>query len=640
MLARRMEGLAHGASHAGRPLLEEVPTYAYRMSADRIIYCLERVSDYRDFERLCSALLAGTDYPGIDPLGGTGDGGRDAIVRTDGSGRRVIFAYTVRGDWETKLRSDCKRVQELAHHPKVFVFVCTEALNAADKDRAHELVSKKFGWTLDLYDLERLRLQLVSPQRHLLAQHPSIFTSSFFPQSGGQSLAESRDTVLIDHVDADHALATWLSRRLTLAGYRTWCRGTAPLAGEDPDASVRKLIELRGCQYLPVVSEASLNEALFLERCALAAAKESFVLPCSCTSNGDPRLPSRLKSVAAANFAASWSDGLAQALARLTALGIRPELAGDLGRQIALRDYLPTRVTVAKPEPVFANMFSLHLPAAMLITDLTRSLTAAETTELRGRWAFVEVSPGRLVSFSTHPPGSLPLRDHRQRPEFSWVDASRKEGKSTEDLAKELVRRSLEMVCAQKGLQYCADREVFFFPERQEGEWNQSFRHVDGRQTRVQLTGERNKTRGDTIQTTLYQLAPRIRPQREADGTWVVVLNIYVRVTDAAGKPFEGKEISRRRKAVTKGWWNNHFLARLLGIIQALETREGHIEVGEGNRAVIVDTAPLSWQCPVGLDVEALSGQVDLGEELAEFRTRDDEDSDDATSSTTEVPAA
>lgn len=610
------------------------------MSADRIVYCLERVSDYRDFERLCSAILAGTDYPGIDPLGGTGDGGRDAIIRTDSSGRRIVFAYTVRGDWDTKLKSDCKRVKELGHNPSVFVFVCTEALNAAEKDRAHDLVSKNYGWTLDLYDLERLRVQLVSPQRHLLAQHPSIFTPPFFPQSGGQSLAESRDTILIDHVDADHALATWLSRRLTLAGYRTWCRGTAPMAGEDPDNSVRKLIELRGCQYLPVVSEASLADALFLERCALAAAKESFVLPCSCTSGLDPRLPSRMKSVAAANFAGSWNDGLAQVLARMATLGIRPDLEGDLGKQIALRDYLPIRVTVAKPEPVYANMFALQLPAAMLIHDLTRSLTEAETAELRGRWAFVELSPGRLVSFSSRPQGSLPLRDHRQHTEFSWADSSHREGKRSEDLAKELVRRSLELVCMQKGLKYCDDREVFYFPERDDGEWNQPFRHVDGRPTRVQLTGERNKTRGDNVQTTLYQLAPRFRPQREADGTWNVVLNIYVRVTDANGKPYEFKEIARRRKAVTKGWWNNHFLARMLGIIQALETRAGHIEVGEGKRAVVVDTAPLCWQCPVGLDVEALSRQADLGEELAAYRTRDDEESDeeDAASTVTEGP--
>lgn len=610
------------------------------MSADRIVYCLERASDYRDFERLCSAILAGTDYPGIEPLGGTGDGGRDAIIRTDSSGRRIVFAYTVRGDWDTKLKSDCKRVKELGHNPGVFVFVCTESLTAADKDRAHDLVAKNYGWILDLYDLERLRVQLVSPQRHLLAQHPSIFTPPFFPQAGGQSLAESRDTILIDHVDANHALATWLSRRLTLAGYRTWCRGTAPLAGEDPDASVRKLIDLRGCQYLPVVSEASLADALFLERCALAAAKESFVLPCSCTSGLDPRLPSRMRSVAAANFADSWNDGLAQALARLTTLGISPDLQGDLGKQIALRDYLPSRVTVAKPEPVYANMFSLHLPSAMLITDLTRSLTEAETTELRGRWAFVELSPGRLVSFSPHPPGTLPLRDHRQHQEFSWSDTSHRDGKPTEDLAKELARRSLDVVCIQKGLQYCIDRQVFFFPERQDGEWIQSFRHVDDRPTRVQLTGERNKTRGDTVQTTLYQLAPRFRPQREADGSWNVVLNIYVRVTDTDGKPFEGKEIARRRKAVTRNWWNNHFLARLLGIIQALESRAGHIEVGEGKRAVVVDTAPLCWQCPVGLDVEALSRQADLGEELAEYRMRDDDDEEDAASPAMEAPAA
>lgn len=611
------------------------------MSADRIIYCLERVSDYRDFERLCSALLAGTDYPGIDPLGGTGDGGRDAIIRTDSSGQRIVFAYTVRGDWDTKLKSDCKRVKELGHNPSIFVFVCTEALTAADKDRAHDVVSTTYGWTLDLYDLERLRVQLVSPQRHLLAQHPSIFSPPFFPQSGGQSLAESRDTILIDHVNADHALATWLSRRLTLAGYRTWCRGTAPIAGENPDDSIRKLIELRGCQYLPVVSQASLSDALLLERCALAAAKDSFVLPCSCTSGLDSRLPSRMKAVAPANFGGSWNDGLVQVLARLATLGIRPDLEGDLGRQIALRDYMPSRVTVAKPEPVYANMFALQLPAAMLIHDLTRSLDDAERTELRARWAFVELSPDRLVSFSPRLPGSLPLRDHRQHMEFSWADASHREGKPTEDLAKELTRRSLELVCMQKGLKYCADREVFYFPEREHGEWNQPFQHVDGRATRVQLTGERTKTRGDNVQLTLYQLAPRFRPQREPDGTWNVVLNIYVRVTDVEGKPYERKEIARRRKAVTKSWWNNQFLARILGIIQALETRAGHIEVGDGKRAVVIDTAPLSWQCPVGLDVEALSRQADLGQEIAEFRTRDDEELDeqDTASPATEAPA-
>lgn len=110
-------------------------------------------------------------------------------------------------------------------------------------------------------------------------------------------------------------------------------------------------------------------------------------------------------------------------------------------------------------------MFALYLPSAMLITELTRSLNVAETNEMRSRWAFVELSPGRLISFSPHPPGSLPLRNHRQHQEFSWSDASQRDGKPTEDLAKELARRSLEVVCLQKGLKYCDDRKVFYFPE-------------------------------------------------------------------------------------------------------------------------------------------------------------------------------
>ena len=146
------------------------------------------------------------------------------------------------------------------------------------------LSRRLYGWTLDLFDLERLRVQLVSPQRHLIAQHPGIFAPPFFPQRGGQSIAESRDTLLIDHVAVDHALATWLARRLSLAGFRTWCNGTAPLAGENADETVRKLLEVRANQYLPVITAASLADSVFLERCTIAGTKETPVLPCAVAS--------------------------------------------------------------------------------------------------------------------------------------------------------------------------------------------------------------------------------------------------------------------------------------------------------------------------------------------------------------------
>lgn len=489
------------------------------MSADPILYCLERVSDYRSFERFCSALLAGAGYPAIEPLGGTGDKGRDAVIRDDGAGRRTVFAYTVRSDWRVKLGQDCSRVQEMGHSPEVFVFVCTEVLSATDKDFAHQFVADKFGWKLDLYDLERLRVQLVGLQRHLLAQHPSIFAPPFFPQRGGQSLAESRDTIVLDHVDSEYALATWLSRRLSLQGHRTWCRGTAPLAGENSDDSVRKLLEVRAVQYLPIISAASVLDQLFIERCAVAAAKNDFVLPCNFGPSDGSRLPSRLKSVSPASFTDSWDLGLRQVLAKLSALGLEPTLDRERGKQIALGDYLPTRVTTDKPEPVFANVFPLRLPQTMLVYDLNRSLTEAEMLELRSRWAFVELSAYRLVAFTAPPEAAIPAKKSERTPEFLWADISHRDGRNTENLAKELAWRSLAVVCALKGLKFCPDRKILYFPERETGEWNQPIQHVDGRQTKVQLTGERTKGWGDHASPFLYQLSPRFQPQRDFDGT-------------------------------------------------------------------------------------------------------------------------
>lgn len=603
------------------------------MSADPIIYCLERVSDYRDFERLCSAFLAAVGYPDIDPLGGTGDGGRDAIIRCDTAGRKFVFAYTVRADWRVKLAGDCKRVQEKGHAPDVFVFVCTEALSASDKDHAYKFVGDSFGWTLDLFDLERLRVQLVGPQRHLIAQHPSIFTPPFFPQCGGQSIAVSRDTILIDHVPADHALAAWIARRLSLAGFRTWCFGTAPLAGENVDESIRKLIEARAIQYLPIISDTSLAVSLFNERCIIASTSRDFVLPCSTSASYEIPLPTRLASLAHGNFINSWNVGLGDILKRLRTLGISPSLDSERGKQIALRDYLPARVTIANPEPVFANVFPLQLPKTMLVFDLPHPLSEADTFQLRLHWAFAKLSANRLVAFCPPPEQSLSVVKVERTPEFAWADIPQKDGKRTFDIAKELAWRSLEVACAQKGLKYCLHRKVFYFQRSASGEWNQSIQHVDGRPTTVQLTGERTKGWGERASPFAYQLAPQFRPQRDHDGTWNVIVRIYIRVTTPAGEVFEGKEIGRRRKIVSKSWWNKQWLARLLGVVQALESTKGRIEIGEGSRAVVMLTKPLTWECPIGLDVQSISGFADIGEEIAQYRTFDEDDEDEDYSS-------
>ena len=219
--------------------------------------------------------------------------------------RKIGFAYTVRSDWRAKLGADCRRVHEKGHDPDVFVFVCTAALSASDKDFAHKFVSEKFGWTLDLFDLERLRVQLAGPQRHLLAQHPSIFTPPFFPQRGGQSVAVSRDDPhrpCVGQTGRPLARATAFCSPDT--GLVSGNRARQGERGRDRSRAARSARQL----YLPVVTDTSLADGVFLERCTIAGTTEDFVLP---QRGADSvRMPAA-GQLLSAEFGASWCVGRA-----------------------------------------------------------------------------------------------------------------------------------------------------------------------------------------------------------------------------------------------------------------------------------------------------------------------------------------
>ena len=238
------------------------------MPADPIVYCLERLTDYRQFERLASDVMAAAGYPEIEPIGGTGDGGRDALHTCQHNGETTIFTYSVRSDWQTKIRSDCKRIDELGHTVDRIVFVSAQVMGASQKDKVRNELTNQYGWEIEYFDIERLRVLFSGPLQHLISKHGSIFVPPWFGRRGGEIVTNKQlDLVLVDHVPSDHAFASWLFRRFSAAGYSVWCFGLAPLSGENADASVQTLIRLRAVAYLPVLSSKSLNDVEFMGRC-------------------------------------------------------------------------------------------------------------------------------------------------------------------------------------------------------------------------------------------------------------------------------------------------------------------------------------------------------------------------------------
>ena len=435
------------------------------MAADPIIYCLQELTDYDAFERLCSDVMAGLEYRDIEPLGGRSDRGRDAIFVSRANPQDVrIFAYTVRSDWKKKLREDCASIQKNGHDCRRLVFVCTSDLTSNDKDAAKDRVGNEYGWDLNIYDLERLRISLVGPLRHLVPQHPQIFRDPWFPKRGGISIAHGRDTIVIDHVSADHAFATWLARKLQLDGYATWCYGTAPMAGETPDDTVRALIEYRAVRYLPILSKAALECPDLVGRCVLAGSHDELVVPCIVGSCDTLRLGSKLQTILPIRFDSGWAGGVRELILTLEARDVEKHFDTHRGQAIALKSFVPEPVTIQQTEQLIASVFPItSVPDTVLVFQTRESLNPDQIQDARKTWAFAELASGLFASFHV-PPQELNSWQMSKKRESLWRHIDQIERRYSSHVAKELLRRCLELACYDAGLVWCDDRKLLYSP--------------------------------------------------------------------------------------------------------------------------------------------------------------------------------
>lgn len=589
------------------------------MAADPILYCLERLTDYRDFERLASDIMVGVGYANLEPIGGSSDGGRDALHISRDDGRTTIFAYSARADWETKFKGDCKRIQQLDKAPDEVVFVSTREIGAQKKDSLRASTHRKYGWDVDFYDCERLRAQLVGPQTALLAQHPAIFVPPWFERRGGELVGhELLDLVVIDHLASDHAAATWLSRKLTSLGWATWCFGQAPLAGEDADETVRLLIAQRAASYLPILSIKSITDANLRARSVLASAKEGRVLPCWLDDLSATDMDAAQKKLTPARFDSSWADGLYEVQRQLDHRGVKKTLDTDLGEQLALTAFQNEPLLVDKPETLFTNVFPVTVPANILAYEL-KNENATIDPQLFESWAHHR--RGRWIFSFSEPPKPLPTINKRPH-KYDWREHPKQYRADSVDMVKILVKRVLFVACREAGFQWCDERYCFYLDESDPK--RHGYQHVDGSYTSVAFTGRRSWGGGEFKTHFKYQLGPIFRVAVDEQGNVSVLVRIYVRVTDAERKPIETAKIPSRRKRVTKSWWNRQWLQRTIGLMQFIAGEiadiDGEIVVGEGDSRASIKVKPLNWDCPVSIDAEALDRIGDFGEEIAGAR--------------------
>lgn len=460
---------------------------------------------------------------------------------------------------------------------------------------------------------------LRSTHRELVAQHPQIFTPLFFPFAGGLSLSFSPDHLVIDHVDADSGLAHWLSRRLTLAGFHVWCRGLAPVAGSSINETVRGLLTHRAFRYIPILSPESLDDPEFTARRNMALAVggtrgSPILIPAITKPIDTAKLDHETRSLSAAAFNTGWANGLKTIEETLSANACprKPEGA----RELAIRSYFPGEIVINEPETLASNLFKVaHIPE--VIQRFYSSIPLDDdNAPLLEQWGFRKVSPTHFLSFH-HPPKELAVNyDITQKGGAVWSTLTEMDGIRVDNLLIELIKKSLYAESRRRGLAYCEDRRLVYFPPRLLRNDNLSLQKLDGTQTHFAVVGERTHGWGERASKYRYHVAPVFAASGDPNKGFEIIVRIRAHITDLSGQPFPGRGGLIRRKKLCKSWWNEEWLNRIMGVMQFLANGKEHIEIGSiTDETIMVERIPRLWTAPVRLNEEALRDAKAIAEE-------------------------
>lgn len=579
------------------------------MGANITIYCLEDLTDYFQFERLCHDLMSLEGYSLIEPLGGFSDKGRDAI-HVNASDKTSIFAYSVREDWRAKLAEDAGKIKKHNHPCDRLVFMTTARFSSRERDEAVGFIWDEFGWKLELYGVERLRILLEAQYPHIRTQHPHIFPPEFLALQARLDESSDRNHLFISADNEDTALAAWLTRKLTAEGYLVWYERFQLLGGETYPNDVDDAIRNRTFRVIALYSNASLVNLEVMRQRNLAlnisgSQKNGFLVPINVNGIPQNKLDHVTRSLKFISFEDNWATGLQQLLDKLESI-VCPKFL-PYGKSVAAKTYLEKDVLIDKEDWLFSNCLQIErIPDMILLFKMGKEVPDERLQNLQTEWAYRKV--GNLF-LSFHPPPQAVIEEFSTTlvGSLPWPNMKKLEGIDSKNLVSELLRKSLIMKCYEKGLQYCPVSHLHYFPRDLVNGNRLKYRLPDGTKTFVNAVGQRKYWHPSGSEEYFYYLAPNFYIVQDLFDDFVALIQVRIRLSNTNGEALPRRKVNSRRKHLCKYWWNNDWLKRILAISQYLAGDNSKIVIGSHlQNQIIINAHPFNVAAPTSIDEMAL----------------------------------
>jgi hypothetical protein len=417
----------------------------------------------------------------------------------------------------------------------------------------------------------------------------------------------TREHLFISYAWEDGALAEWLTLKLTAEGYRVWCDRFKLLGGERWPENVDLAIKTQTFRMIHLLSKYSLHKPNPSKerQLALTISKErndEFLIPLNLDDTRPIDLPWQLSDITYIPFH-NWGEGLGQLLKKLESCNAPRPLMGE-GRRIAAQTFIPTEAVLKKAEILQSNCLPFErIPAVVKRFQLSRSLSGLEEQELSDRWAFYKVDDIKLLALERPPLGLPEKLIISSAGGSSCKDVDKIDGIRSTNIVSSLLKKSLIKKCIEKGLKLQRESGILYFPTGLLEKDRVKYVGYRGRKTWLSVIVERQFPTGKIR----YHLAFVFWIRQDVLDGFVAQVKIRLHLFDWTGKEIDPHVTLRRRKKITKNWWNPHWLSRQIAIRSFLAGGTNSIVIGDvPDEQVALSVVPIGGEVPIAINEEFL----------------------------------
>ena len=380
--------------------------------------------------------------------------------------------------------------------------------------------------------------------------------------------------LFISYADEDSILAGWLARKLSAYGYAVWYDRMKMLGGEPWPQTIDEAIKDRTFRMLALMSAHSVHKPNpSKERTlALKIAKQRDIADFLITLKvDDADLDWLTTDISYVAFNRGWAAGFRKLLEKLKsvdapkALPNGPALAASTCSQ-------GEELVRAGQEELLANVIRVEgLPDVLRGYRQRRDLTQEQRDLLDRSWSYYRLESQEIAAFFP-PPDSFKESIEQTREQYLWAECGRIRGANARDVAAGIVIQTLQKRLLRAGVKpHPKHKGLIYFPEEFGEGGKLRFVGYNGKRTWLKIRGKATFFRiGRPKETNFHHYALRLRLARGLDKSLWLQITPTLFFFDENGEPILDDRVGPRRRRLTKGWWNDKWVNRLLAAEQII----------------------------------------------------------------------